>query len=203
MDLTNTFFSNSQTSIMASPIRTKRANPSDVSLPSVPIHFNSRMNGVKQLSNFAQCVLGGRRMTVEHEYQALKMEAMFGDVKYAEHIRLLATPQQAKKAGSMGGWIEWKISQTMDWMKAPTKVSLKKQFKDAMSTKWIPQSESQMRKLLMEKFNPILNTDLWHFLNSTEDRPLHEVGRPNVWTKSGGDLLGRLLCEVRQYYREK
>lgn len=170
------------------------------SLPSVPLHFNSRMNGVKQLSNFAYCVLGGRRTTVEHEYQARKIEAMFGDVKYAEHIRLLATPQQAKKAGSMGGWIEWMKNE----MKSPsTKVSLKKQFKEAMSAKWIPQSESQMRKLVMEKFSPTTNADMWNFLDSTEDRPLHEVGRPNVWTKSGGDLLGRLLCEVRQHYREK
>jgi predicted NAD-dependent protein-ADP-ribosyltransferase YbiA (DUF1768 family) len=189
---------------MASAIRHERPRfahkkvDSKFSLDPVPVHFNSRMNGVKQLSNFATCVLGGRRTTVEHEYQARKMEAMFGDVKYAEHIRLLSTPQQAKKAGSMGGWIDWMKKE----MKSPqTKVALKKEFKSAMSAKWIPQSESQMRKLLMEKFNPVTNPDMWHFLDSTQDRPLHEVGRPNVWTKSGGDLLGRLLCKVRDHYR--
>lgn len=172
-----------------------------VSLDPVPIHFNSRMSGVKELSNFAPCVIDGRSTTVEHEYQALKMEVLFGDIIYANHIRSLATPQEAKKAGSMGGWVAWMKTRRLSLSPSVTKEALKHQFKEAIKTKWIPQSMSVMRGLLEKKFNPLTNPTLWHFLDSTENRPLHEVGRPNVWTKSGQDMLGKHLVEVRFYYR--
>jgi len=172
-----------------------------VVLGPVPIHFNSRMNGVKELSNFAPCVIDGRSTTVEHEYQALKMEIVFGDLVYANHIRSLATPQEAKKAGSMGAWVTWMKTRRLSLSPSVTKEALKRQFKEAIKTKWIPQSMFIMRGLLEKKFNPVTNPDMWHFLDSTENRPLHEVGRPSVWTKSGQDMLGKLMVEVRFYYR--
>lgn len=168
-------------------------------LPPVPIHFNSRMQGVKQLSNFAPCMIGGHRTTVEHEYQALKMERVFGDKEYATQIRFLSTPKEAKKAGSMDGWIEWMKDHRQSKV---TKKALKEEFKTRIKHQWVPISIQVMRELLCEKFNPIINPQLWAFLDGTTDRPLHEVGRPNVWTKSGSDMLGRLLCDVRMKYRE-
>jgi predicted NAD-dependent protein-ADP-ribosyltransferase YbiA (DUF1768 family) len=157
------------------------------------------MAGVKQLSNFYCCMLktsDGHNVTlttVEHEYQARKAEVVFNDAAYAAHIRALLTPKEAKKAGSMGGWIEWEKAKNP----RKTKKALRLEFKEMIQQRWIPVSTKVMRELLMQKFSPHFNMDLWKFLQGTGERPLHEVGRKNFWTKAGQDMLGRLLCEVR------
>jgi len=166
------------------------------------------MAGVKQLSNFALCMLrvGGNitLTTVEHEYQARKMEVVFDDAVYAAHIRALSTPKEAKKAGSMGAWVEWeKAKHEGQGHGSPrwTKKALKQEWKEMIQQRWIPVSAKIMRELLMQKFNPNVNQDLWAFLDSTGERPLHEVGRPNFWTKAGQDMLGRLLLDVRHEWQ--
>lgn len=176
---------------------------SPIALQPVPLHFNSQMAGVKQLSNSHLCMLKTRvdghvmLTTVDHEYQARKMEVVFDDASYAEHIRALPTPKEAKKAGSMSAWVEWEKAKTPHM----TKKALKKEFKEMIRQRWIPVFIKIMRELLMQKFNPNFNKDLWEFLNATGDRPLHEIGRPNFWTKDGKDALGRLLRDVRNEWR--
>lgn len=166
------------------------------------------MAGVKQLSNFALCMLrvGGNitLTTVEHEYQARKMEVVFDDPVYAAHIRALFTPKEAKKAGSMGAWVEWAKAKAKHGGHASprlTKKALQQEWKEMIQQRWIPVSTKIMRELLIQKFNPNFNKDLWEFLNSTGERSLHEVGRPNFWTKAGQDMLGRLLHDVRHEWQ--
>jgi predicted NAD-dependent protein-ADP-ribosyltransferase YbiA (DUF1768 family) len=139
-----------------------------------------------------------RLTTVEHEYQALKAERVFDDDIYAAHIRSLLSPKEAKSAGSMAGWVAWMKQR----FPQRTKVSLKAEFKEMIKQRWVPISIKVMRELLAQKFDKTINENLWKALLQTGERPLHEVGRGHgIWIKSGGDMLGQLLMQMRAHAR--
>jgi predicted NAD-dependent protein-ADP-ribosyltransferase YbiA (DUF1768 family) len=171
---------------------------------SGPVCFFSKSKDaeVRVFSNFAPCRLKRdltwTATTVEHEYQALKFELAFRDTAYADYIRHLPSPVDAKKAGSMGAWIAYQKER----FPSRTKKSLKEEFQATIQQAWIPLSTATMLSLLRQKFSEEGNPVLHARVEATGTRPLHEVGRPNYWTRAGQDMLGRLLMVVRAEFRE-
>lgn len=129
----------------------------------------------RSFSNFAltQIEIDGRQYpTVEHFYQASK--ALID----AEHeiIRSARTPKEAKALGR-------KVVQ--------------------LRPEWDRVRIDVMRKALVTKFRQ--HPALGELLLSTGHRPIHELSPHDAvwawWYGSGGDLLGKLLVELREILR--
>ena len=204
---------------------TSRAVPRETTIMSSTAHanevrFNSRCKNpeLRALSNFAACSFSDTvAHTVEAEYQARKVEAMFVDSKscdslpssaktrfqeYANRIRREEDPVTCKKMGSLKAMATFAVT---FWPPKNDKAISKNQVQVAMKKRqvdhWLPQNEIVMEELVRAKFNPQLNRQLWEVLDGTGNKALHEVGRPSFWTRAGKDKLGQILTRVRSELR--
>lgn len=188
------------------------------------VSFNSRSKVFSELSNFFPFVSGGvavssrtcrvvlepRRWegiappgdrkfdaiecnSVEAAYQLAKY-LLFVDPAYGELILLPKVMEGAgaammKSLGSQGKYLPWRVRHSRG-----TKKDAKAHYDGAQPLFW-EHNMTLMFQLLWSKFS--LNSELKDLLLSTNGRPLHEAGRPSVWTGSGGDGLGLLLMHIR------
>ena len=139
--------------------------------------------------------------SVEAAYQLGKY-LLFVDDVFAKNVLLPmvregATAPAMKSAGSQTNYIRWASGKAKGG-RGLSKVEAKAMY-DAKQGPFRQSNMEIMLRLLWSKFtrNPVLKKCLLE----SKAVQLHEGGRPSVWTRSGGDALGKLLQHVRSHLR--
>lgn len=159
----------------------------DLSLP--PSH--RKKLGLSDDDEFIECG------SVEAAYMLGKY-LLHVDFEYGLRLLFPARYENAKKIKSMGSkteYVNWK-SRTYGISKARAG-----QLYDESNDRFRAHNMALMLQCLWSKFT--LNPPLRDLLMSTHNRPLHEIGRPSVWTSSGADMLGKLITHVRNHLRRQ
>jgi predicted NAD-dependent protein-ADP-ribosyltransferase YbiA (DUF1768 family) len=152
--------------------------------------FSSRSSTHHELSNFHP--FGAEQDTVEALYQAAKVEFL-GSPALARRIRAQTNPVIAKR---MGGKTHCCAAMAAELGITRAEMARRNNLRIRAF-----RSFEVMKQLLTVKF---ADSEMRAALLATGDATLHEVGRGRTspWIRSGGDMLGKLLMEVRAEIRE-
>ena len=140
----------------------------------------------------------GAFKSVEHMYQYCKMT--YVDHLYAnQRIRHAPTPADAKQWSSKKAWVDYASSK--DPENRPLRRRLEKEFDESVAMFRYICSQSTMKTALRLKYEQ--NEQLRKALLATGESPLGELGRfkTEFWTKTGQNMLGKLLMELRDELR--
>lgn len=132
--------------------------------------------------------------SLEQYYQYRKFEYIDGD--YASKVIFTCRAAvDVKKASGKGVYIQWKYDHLLAKGQKTSKASIKRDFEEKL--KRFPRLRV-MREGLFLKFTQ--NPELRAALLATGDRRLEEQGRlrSEYWSHTGGNMLGRLLMELRE-----
>jgi predicted NAD-dependent protein-ADP-ribosyltransferase YbiA (DUF1768 family) len=133
--------------------------------------------------------------SVDSAYAYSKYMAI--DPSYAKSVLLpvarTADAKSVKALGSKSSYISWK-SRTVRVTQAAAGRHYKAKYAEFRHDKL-----QVMLRLLWSKYT--LNSPLQEALLATGNRKLHEIGNPSIWTKAGGDALGKLHMHVREHLR--
>lgn len=140
--------------------------------------------------------------SVEAAYQVAKY-CMFMDARYAVEVLLPLSNVRvsddahaalaAKRAGGKGVYLAWKHARSAA---GTTKRSLERAY-EVQERRFHAGNLALMLELLWSKFSD--NGPMRAALVGTGGAALHEVGKPSIWTRAGGDALGLLLQHVRAH----
>ena len=132
--------------------------------------------------------------SVEHAYQYAMFKYGVGDPEYATIISSAASGRNAKEKSSVKRYCEWKARNSSDTRSKKVLLSLVSEKKKNWRQR---EGRRIMEELIASKYDSATNPKLFALLQATNDRSLHEVGRPSVWTKAGEDLLGKRVFVFR------
>lgn len=165
------------------------AAPAPGAVPEIRFNSRSAVEMHRKLSNFYP--FGPDQITVEALYQAAKVEFL-GAPGLARRIRETRDPAVAK---SMGG-----KKQCSTAMGAELGISAAEAARRNAQRIRDFKSFDVMKGLLRQKF---ADPEMRAALLATGDAVLHETGRgtKSPWIVSGGDMLGKLLMQVRAEIR--
>lgn len=169
------------------------------------IYFYGKKDGYYEFSNYSPCkfvIDGVEYISVEQYYQAQKF--YYGDMDEIteEYYNLMIECDSPQKSKSMGSQREHRFGEKWFINKKKPHLGLmndtiRKYAKAKMNPNWENEKDNVMFTGLYYKFST--NRNLKNLLIGTGSKRIHENSPKDMyWGVLGKDMLGILLCEIRE-----